>query len=79
MILGKCTACKGTGQAPDHKAIGAEMRSLRKAAGVKCVDLAEKLGIPNSTLWDYETGKRPGWTPRLIRRYKTGVKALTKH
>lgn len=43
----------------DHrKLVGAILREYRVAAGVRQVDLAERLGLPQSFVSKYESGER---------------------
>lgn len=74
----KCSACEGTGKVPDLSAIGRGRREAREAAGVKATPLAAKMGIPKSTLWDLETGRRGQWTDALFDAHVAGVAELAK-
>lgn len=74
----KCAACNGEGKVPELSAIGRGRREAREAVGVKATPLAKKMGIPKSTLWDLETGRRGEWTDTLFDAHVAGVKELAE-
>lgn len=67
-----CPRCSGTGTIPDDRAMGAQMRARRKAAGLSLYDLAKKLDLTASYLCDLELGRRQ-WSVLNIRRYEEGL------
>lgn len=67
-----CRCCHGTGEELNHKAIGAEMRKLRKSRGLIQKWVADKMGLLKSNLCALEKGQR-NWNPELIHAYKKAV------
>lgn len=53
-----CSHCGGTGQEPDDKAIGEEVRRTRLKTGMSLREMAGRLEITPSYLCDLELGRR---------------------
>ena len=62
-----CRRCGGSGTEPDDRAIGAEMREKRRAAGLSLRDAAKRMGLSASYLSDLERGNRH-WRADLVQR-----------
>lgn len=73
-----CKTCGGSGQILDRKSVGKEMAKLRKSSGVSRTDLANLLGIPNSTLASWEAGRRGQWTTEFVATFQAGVAKLAR-
>lgn len=56
-----CECCQGTGTQPDWRAIGADLRRQREAAGISLRRMAVLLEISPPFLVDLEHGRR-GWS-----------------
>lgn len=52
-----CTHCRGTGLVPST-ALGPRLKTLRKAHGLRLVDVAAYLEIDHQRVADYESGRR---------------------
>lgn len=68
----KCGACGGTGRVADPRAVGAELRQLRVAAGLTLRAVARELGLSAPYICDLEHGRRR-WSPELKQRYLRAV------
>lgn len=64
-----CHCCSGKGTEIDHRALGAEMKRLRKAKGISFRDMGDKTKVPYTNLFELELGYRK-WKPELVARYK---------
>jgi transcriptional regulator with XRE-family HTH domain len=64
-----CPYCLGTGEEPDQKELGAQMRKLRTDAGLDQADVAIRAGMSGSYLSDLERGARR-WNADLIERVR---------
>lgn len=60
----RCEHCYGTGQAPDWKRLGKELRAHRVAAGVSLRAAARSAGMSPAHLSDMERGKRSMGGPK---------------
>lgn len=63
-----CSHCKGSGLELDPKAVGEQMKKLRKAANRQLKEMAGKLDISAQYLSDLERGNRP-FSQELVDRY----------
>lgn len=64
----KCKYCGTANQEYDHKAIGAEMRALRKVKGLTQTLVANRMKISKPYLCDLENGFR-NWRPDLLEKF----------
>ena len=64
----KCTRCRGTGLEPDQKAIGADLKLLRKYARITLREMARRLHVSHGFLCQLEQGNR-SWKLLLKERY----------
>jgi len=48
---------------------GKEMKKIRLELGTTQKELAERLGITQSTLSDYEAGRRPNLGVKIVKRF----------
>lgn len=69
----KCKRCNGSGQEPDHRALGEVLRMQRKKLRVSLNDVAESMGFKPQYLCDLEHGRR-SWNADLIAAYKKALK-----
>jgi transcriptional regulator with XRE-family HTH domain len=46
---------------------GAELKAARLALGLSQRGLAERLGVPQATIWRWEAGKTAVQQPRILR------------
>ena len=56
------------------------IKALRRSAGLTCAELGKKLGIPQSTLCNYENGKRKlpiKWAIQIAQHFCVSVEFLT--
>ncbi len=67
-----CDKCNGTGQIPDDRRLGREMREMRQAAGITARKVAKAMGISPAHLSDMEHGRRR-WMPRLVIAFTIAV------
>lgn len=67
-----CHCCAGSGTELDHKAVGAEMRAMRKSRKKTLRDVSVKMGICAPYLCDLELGYRK-WRPELIVQFKKAL------
>ena len=72
----KCNDCQGTGTIDNPKTLGGVLRSERIAAGVSQKAIAERMGLKQSTISDYEgtTRKDCGFSPVQVRQYREALK-----
>jgi len=68
----KCRHCNGTGQMPDQRKIGWDLRTARKFARIGLREMATEIGVSSGYLHDLEHGRR-NWTPKLIANYNAAV------
>ena len=66
----RCRCCEGSGKEYDDKAVGAELRSARKRAGIKLSEMAEAMNIGSPYLSDLERGFKR-WSDDKIKIYKS--------
>lgn len=64
-----CRCCQGSGKELDHKAVGAEMKKVRNAAGLSQAALGKRMNFSSAYLCDLEQGYR-NWTEALIERFR---------
>jgi len=69
-----CPYCRGTGQIPDDRAVGAEMRRLRERSGKSLRAVAGRLGVSAAYLSDLEQGRRR-WSEARIKDFQREVAA----
>lgn len=63
-----CSHCQGRGTELDPKAVGEQMKKLRKAANRQLKEMAGMLDISAQYLSDLERGNRP-FSQELVDRY----------
>lgn len=68
----KCDKCNGTGQIPDHRKIGRELRLLRKKHRIPLQRIADGMGLSRSYLAGLEAGER-SWTDALQTQYRLAL------
>lgn len=73
MLTVKCPTCGGTGEVPNQKSLGAELRKLREKAGLSGRQVARRMHISAPYLSDLELGRRH-WTPKLVMLFKLTLK-----
>jgi len=73
----KCNKCSGTGNIPDQKKVGADLRLKRKRARVSLRTMAEWLDFSPSYISDLELGRR-NWTDTLKLNYEIALSLETK-
>jgi transcriptional regulator with XRE-family HTH domain len=64
-----CPKCGGAGMIDDPRAIGADMRKKRQAAGLSLRAVAGRMAISPMYLSDLELGRRTGWSEPLQASY----------
>ena len=73
-----CAYCSGTGRTdatvPDAE-IGQTMRALRRRYQISAVRVADKLGLGEWMLGEFECGRQP-WTLDLVKRYKAAIRVI---
>lgn len=65
----ECRCCAGTGEVPDHAALGAEMREVRLRTALSQREVARRMGISAPYLCDLENGAR-NWRDELIESFR---------
>lgn len=70
-----CAHCDGTGQVPDSRKIGIQLRSARKKHRVGLREIARRLELSSGYLHDLEHGRR-NWTEEMIRNYQAALGPL---
>lgn len=68
----ECPHCDGTGRVLDEKAVGALMRTVRKAKGVSLREAARRLHWSAPYICDLEYGRR-GWTTDKQNKYLKAI------
>lgn len=71
-----CPACLGKGTVPGDT-IGAQLRRLREAAGVKPTAMSTALNMSPSYLYDLERNRRR-WTNELVKSYQNKLEGLCR-
>lgn len=64
-----CHCCGGSGEEEDRTSFGRALSGIRLRADMGLREMARKLGISHTYLWQLENGKR-NWTPELERNYR---------
>ncbi len=70
-----CARCGGTGLEFDHKAVGAELRHIRKMKGMSLRGAASRMSLTASYISDLELGRR-NWNETLISRYEEAMECI---
>lgn len=78
-----CPKCKGRGVVKDNASIAEERLTAREKAKdqagkrISGTDVARRMDISKSMLWDLEHGQRT-WTPKTIQAHKSAIAELKK-
>lgn len=67
-----CDKCDGTGQLPDDRKLGRQMRVARQRGPQSLRDVATYLGFSASYVCDLELGRRR-WHPELVKNYLNAI------
>jgi transcriptional regulator with XRE-family HTH domain len=73
----KCDKCNGSGNIPDHKKVGADLRLKRKRARVSLRAIARRLQFSPAYISDLELGRR-NWTEQLKLGYELALSLEVK-
>ena len=74
-----CPRCNGTGEIPDDRVIGSQLRKLREDAGLSLREVARRLNYSAAHVSDLELGRR-GWSEQRIQAYKQAIGlTVSKH
>jgi transcriptional regulator with XRE-family HTH domain len=66
----------GYDPSPEPKTLGERVRAARRREGISQRELAEKLGLDQSTIWAWETGEIRKPHARLIRLFESDVESV---
>jgi transcriptional regulator with XRE-family HTH domain len=69
-----CHCCNGSGNRPDEKLIGRNMRRLRETFDISQKQMAKALRISAPFLAQLEKGQRH-WTARMLKDYQEACKS----
>lgn len=68
-----CTRCGGTGQEPNLKALGRQLRALRRESGLTMRQMAVHIGLSHSFVCQMERGLRAWRKGNAERLYRAAI------